>query len=200
MSDLLTVREKGILFALLEPQCKLIKSTVAQVLVDKDTQDESPGWSCLGCGSVCLIEDKSIHTHFLRLYCVKRAKLLWEQELYTPFMYTATSMFFHTFPADGHHVGLNFAEETEAEEFHLAVEAAQRNREKMTRMSEKKKAENKSTSDPPDSGIKPLDHLDKEQHFPMDAPSPPSPPVTLTSSSVSQMLTAYMSQIDKQTC
>lgn len=30
----------------------------------------------------------------------QRAKLLWKQELYIPFKYTASRTFFHTFPAD----------------------------------------------------------------------------------------------------
>ncbi|XP_070704163.1 actin nucleation-promoting factor WASL isoform X2 [Pempheris klunzingeri] len=180
MSDLLTIREKGVLLTLLEPHCKLIKTTVAQVLEAKDTRGESPGWSCFGCGTMCLIEDESICSYFLRLYCVKRAKLLWEQELYIPFKYTATRTFFHTFPADGHQVGLNFANETEAEEFHLAVEAVQRNQEKMTTMTElaNTQKEDSSTSDPPDSGIKPLDHLHGEQQFPLDGPATNSTPVT----------------------
>ncbi|XP_044032887.1 neural Wiskott-Aldrich syndrome protein isoform X2 [Siniperca chuatsi] len=131
MSDLLTIREKGVLFTLLEPQCK-------------------------------------------------HAKLLWEEELYIPFKYNATRTFFHTFPADGQQVGLNFANETEAEEFHLAVEAVQRNQEEMTRMIEITKAEGEdsSTSDPHHSGIEPLDHFDGEPHFPMDAPSTTVTPAT----------------------
>ncbi|KAM8757518.1 actin nucleation-promoting factor WASL [Acanthopagrus schlegelii] len=173
MSDLLTIREKGILFTLLEPHCKLVKTTVAQVLRAKDAEGESPGWSCLGCGAVCLIEDESIHSYFLRLYCVKRAKLLWEQELYIPFKYTATRMFFHNFPADDHQVGLNFANEEEAEEFHFAVEAVQRDQEEMTWMIEKTSAEQEdsSKSDPPDSGIQPIDESEEEEHLTMDAPS-----------------------------
>ncbi|XP_076598216.1 actin nucleation-promoting factor WAS [Chaetodon auriga] len=154
MSDLLTIREKGVLCALLQPRCKLIKTTVAQVLVATETQGEGPGWSCVGCGAVCLVEDESIRSYFLRLYCVKRAKLLWEQELYVPFKYAATLTFFHTLPADGHQVGLNFASEIEAEEFHLAVEAVQIDQEKMTRMAEiaNTEKEDSSTSGPPDSG------------------------------------------------
>lgn len=30
----------------------------------------------------------------------QRAELLWEQELYIPFKYTASRTYFHTFPAD----------------------------------------------------------------------------------------------------
>nr|XP_046239823.1 neural Wiskott-Aldrich syndrome protein [Scatophagus argus] len=179
MSDLLTIREKGVLFTLLEPQYKLIKTTVAQVLVAKETQGESPGWSVLGCGAVCLIEDESLHSYFLCLYCVKRATLLWKQELYIPFKYTATRMFFHTFPADGHQVGINFANETEAEEFHLAVEAVQRDQEKMIRKIEMTNGtEDGSISDPYGSGSKEFEHLDEEQHFPMDTTSEKIIPAT----------------------
>ncbi|XP_026202644.1 neural Wiskott-Aldrich syndrome protein isoform X2 [Anabas testudineus] len=164
MSDLLTIREKTVLFTLLEPQCKLIKTTVAQVLEAKDTDGGGLGWSCVGCGVVSLIEDESIHSHFLRLYCVKSAKLLWEQELYIPFQYTATRTFFHTFPADGYQVGFNFANETEAEEFHLEVKAIQRKQEKMNDMIET------TTSDQQDEGVEPVDHHESvEQHLTMDA-------------------------------
>lgn len=50
---------------------QLIKTAVAQVLVAKETQGESAGWSRVGCGAMCLIEDESICSYFLRLYCVK---------------------------------------------------------------------------------------------------------------------------------
>ncbi|XP_030276796.1 wiskott-Aldrich syndrome protein [Sparus aurata] len=193
MSDLLTIREKGILFTLLEPHCKLIKTTVAQLLRAKDAEGESPGWSCLGCGAVCLIENESIHSYFLQLYCVKRAKLLWEQELFIPFKYTAARTFFHTFPADDHQVGLNFANEEEAEEFHLAVEAVQREQEKMTWMIKKTSVEREDSSkcDPPDSGIEPLDDSEEGELLTMDAPS--TEEVTPTTSSFQDLDTSMRS-------
>ncbi|KAJ7999181.1 hypothetical protein DPEC_G00212740 [Dallia pectoralis] len=58
------------------------------------------GWRCVGCGVVCLVKDLSQYSYFLRLYSVKRAKLLWEQELYNQFEYSAPRPYFHTFPAD----------------------------------------------------------------------------------------------------
>ncbi|KAK5612071.1 hypothetical protein CRENBAI_000737 [Crenichthys baileyi] len=122
MSDLLTIREKGIL---------LVKTTVAQILQASDSEGESRRWHRLDCGVVCLVEDMSVQSYFLRLYCVQRAKLLWEQELYIPFKYTASRAYFYTFSGENHQVGLNFANESEAEEFQSAVEAAQ---EKMTVM------------------------------------------------------------------
>ncbi|XP_058259045.1 uncharacterized protein si:dkey-197j19.6 isoform X2 [Hemibagrus wyckioides] len=50
-----------------------------------------------------------------------KAKLLWEQELYTPFTYSTPCPFFHTFPSDECWAGLNFCDEDEASRFHKAV-------------------------------------------------------------------------------
>uniref|UniRef100_A0A4W5KVH5 WH1 domain-containing protein n=1 Tax=Hucho hucho TaxID=62062 RepID=A0A4W5KVH5_9TELE len=52
----------------------------------------------------------------------KRSKLLWEQELYVPFRYSAPRPYFHTIPANDCQAGLNFADEAEAERFCAAVE------------------------------------------------------------------------------
>ncbi|XP_043979300.1 neural Wiskott-Aldrich syndrome protein [Gambusia affinis] len=143
MSDLLTIREKGILVRLLEPHCKLVKTTVAQILQANDCEGESRSWHRVDCGVVCLIEDTSLQSFFLRLYCVQRAKLLWEQELYIPFKYSASRAYFHTFPGEAHQVGLNFANESEAEEFQSAVEVVH---EKMTARIGKSKTEEKIIS------------------------------------------------------
>ncbi|XP_047438183.1 neural Wiskott-Aldrich syndrome protein [Mugil cephalus] len=173
MSDLLAIREKGVLLSLLEPHCKLIKTTVAQVLQSRE--GECPGWSRLDCGVVCLVEDESVSSHFLRLYCIKRAKLLWEHELYIPFRYTAKCAFFHTFPADDHYVGLNFANKIEAEEFQLAVDAVH---EKMACLIEANtETVDRSTSDPCDLD-EPEDDLDEEKHFAVDSPSATVSPTT----------------------
>lgn len=48
-----------------------MKSTVAQILQAISTPGERPSWSRVECGVVCLIEDSSMHSYFLRLYCVK---------------------------------------------------------------------------------------------------------------------------------
>ncbi|XP_008408099.1 wiskott-Aldrich syndrome protein [Poecilia reticulata] len=169
MSDLLTIREKGILVRLLEPHCKLVKTTVAQILQASDSEGESRSWHRVDCGVVCLVEDTSLQSFFLRLYCVKRAKLLWEQELYIPFKYAASRAYFHTFPGEVRQVGLNFANESEAEEFQSAVEDVQ---EKMTAMIGKTKTEEKiiSTS-------KPLDLKEENEDSLYEEPScfPPVP-------------------------
>ncbi|XP_054883177.1 actin nucleation-promoting factor WAS [Poeciliopsis prolifica] len=173
MSDLLTIREKGILIRLLEPHCKLVKSTVAQILQANDSEGESRSWHRVDCGVVCLIEDTSLQSFFLRLYCVQRAKLLWEQELYIPFKYAASRAYFHTFPGEACQVGLNFANESEAEEFQSAVEDVQ---EKMTATIAKSKTEEKivPTSHPPDLERIKGDHLYEEPIFFPPVPASPS--------------------------
>lgn len=50
---------------------QLVKTAVVQVLVSRETQGERAAWSYLGCGAMCLIEDESVCSYFLRLYCVK---------------------------------------------------------------------------------------------------------------------------------
>ncbi|KAA8591401.1 hypothetical protein FQN60_002344 [Etheostoma spectabile] len=50
------------------------------------------------------------------------SRQVWEQELYNQIVYSSPQPFFHTFAADDCQVGLNFAEQQEAEAFQDAVE------------------------------------------------------------------------------
>ncbi|XP_061114630.1 actin nucleation-promoting factor WASL [Conger conger] len=121
-SDLISSRDNALLFSLLGPKCSVMASAVAQVYVGSmEPRGHEATWRCAASGVVCLVNDQSLHSYYLRLYSVKRAKLLWEQELYIPFRYSAPRPFFHTFPADDFQAGLNFADEAEAEEFLSAV-------------------------------------------------------------------------------
>ncbi|KAI1892753.1 hypothetical protein AGOR_G00136780 [Albula goreensis] len=121
-SNLISSRENALLFNLLGPKCSAVETAVAQLYVAPiDPGDQEATWRCKDSGVVCLVKDCSLSSYFLRLYSVKRAKLLWEQELYMPFRYSAPRPYFHTFPADDCQAGLNFADEEEAERFHLAV-------------------------------------------------------------------------------
>ncbi|XP_048872933.1 wiskott-Aldrich syndrome protein [Brienomyrus brachyistius] len=65
-------------------------------------------WRYKDGGVVCLVRDQTLRSCFLRLYSVKIGKLLWEQELYTTFKYSAPRPFFHSFLADDCQAGLNF--------------------------------------------------------------------------------------------
>uniref|UniRef100_A0A8C9S753 WH1 domain-containing protein n=1 Tax=Scleropages formosus TaxID=113540 RepID=A0A8C9S753_SCLFO len=122
-SQLLSSRENAVLFALLGSTCSALASAVVQVYEGTaEPSGQSTTWNLKDSGVVCLVQDKCMQSHFLRLYSVKRGKLLWEQELYTTFTYSARRPFFHTFPADDCQAALNFADEEEAERFRSAVE------------------------------------------------------------------------------
>ncbi|XP_067088885.1 actin nucleation-promoting factor WASL [Osmerus mordax] len=121
LSELLSVRENALLFLLLGHQCQAETCAVAQVVLASGSGSGHQVWNSRGSGVLCLVKDLSVCSYFLRLYCVKRSKLLWEQELYIQFKYTAVCPFFHTFPSDDCQAGINFADEAEAERFHAAM-------------------------------------------------------------------------------
>ncbi|XP_026801431.2 actin nucleation-promoting factor WAS isoform X1 [Pangasianodon hypophthalmus] len=123
LSTLLSIRENGLIFNLLGSDCSASACAVVQLyLANTACKGKKSEWQIHSCGVVCLVQDKKLHSTFIRLFCVKKAKLLWEQELYTPFTYSTPRPFFHTFPSDECWAGLNFSDEDEASRFHTAVQ------------------------------------------------------------------------------
>ncbi|XP_057194801.1 uncharacterized protein si:dkey-197j19.6 isoform X2 [Triplophysa rosa] len=120
LSPLLSTRENGLLFSLLSQDCNVLACSVVQLVIAAPPQKKE--WKSHSFGVVCLVQDKTKHSTFIRLYCLKKAKLLWEQELYTPFEYSEACPYFHTFSGDECQAGLNFADEEEARQFYLAVQ------------------------------------------------------------------------------
>ncbi|KAK7895541.1 hypothetical protein WMY93_020866 [Mugilogobius chulae] len=119
MSDLLTMREKIKVHSLIDPHCTSVSLPADQVHSGPGAAGlkEAEGrlsWRSSACGVLCLSKTTPAGTYFLRLFCV-RAELLWEHEVYVPFKYIGVT--------HEHQIGFNFADETEAEEFHFAVEA-----------------------------------------------------------------------------
>ncbi|XP_076123801.1 uncharacterized protein LOC143103845 [Alosa pseudoharengus] len=122
-STYLSTRENGLLVSLIGADCSILASAVVQlVLVSPAHKGQRLAWKVHACGVACLVQDRNVHSAFIRLYCVKKAKLLWEQEVYTPFKYSAPHPYFHSFPGDDCNAGLNFADEEEAEKFLSAVQ------------------------------------------------------------------------------
>ncbi|XP_017335405.2 actin nucleation-promoting factor WAS isoform X1 [Ictalurus punctatus] len=123
LSSLLSIRENGLVFNLLGSDCSASACAVVQLyLATTAGKGKTSEWQFHSCGVVCLVQDKKLHSTFIRLFCVKRAKLLWEQELYTSFTYSTPCAFFHTFPGDECWAGLNFSDEDEASRFNTAVQ------------------------------------------------------------------------------
>uniref|UniRef100_A0A8C2EHZ5 Si:dkey-197j19.6 n=1 Tax=Cyprinus carpio TaxID=7962 RepID=A0A8C2EHZ5_CYPCA len=120
LSSLLSTRENGLLFSLLSHDCSVLACGIVQLVMAAPPQKKE--WKSHSFGVLCLMQDKSVHSTFMRLYCLKKAKLQWEQELYTPFEYSETCPYFHTFPGDECQIGINFADEDEAKQFYAAVQ------------------------------------------------------------------------------
>ncbi|GAA6071153.1 wiskott-Aldrich syndrome protein, partial [Tachysurus ichikawai] len=128
LSSLLSIRENGLIFNLLGSNCSASACAVVQLyLASTACKEKRSEWQIHSCGVVCVVQDKQLQSTFIRLYCVKRVKLLWEQEVYSPFTYSTPRPFFHTFPSDECWVGLNFSDEDEASRFHKAVQNCIRN-------------------------------------------------------------------------
>ncbi|TRY55005.1 hypothetical protein DNTS_020746, partial [Danionella cerebrum] len=66
--------------------------------------------------------EKGLLSGELRRDCTQGAKMLWQQELYTPFKYSETCPYFHTFPGDECQMGVNFADGDEAKQFYTAMQ------------------------------------------------------------------------------
>ncbi|XP_036425475.1 wiskott-Aldrich syndrome protein [Colossoma macropomum] len=123
LSSLLSTRENGLLFNMLGQDCSASACAVVQLLMATAAcKGQKSEWKFHSCGVVCLVQDRKLQSSFIRLFSVKRAKLLWEQELYSPFEYLAPRPYFHTFPGDECRTGLNFADEEEAGRFYGAVQ------------------------------------------------------------------------------
>nr|XP_061803356.1 actin nucleation-promoting factor WAS-like [Nerophis lumbriciformis] len=119
-SSLLSQSESQVLENLLGRRCASIATAVAQLFMALPHKPST--WSLQHTGVICLIKDNPQRSYFFRMYDVKAGRQLWEQELYNQIVYSAsTQLYFHTFAADDCQVGLNFAEQQEAEAFRNAV-------------------------------------------------------------------------------
>nr|XP_033779392.1 wiskott-Aldrich syndrome protein [Geotrypetes seraphini] len=119
-SCLLQPQENDQVFELLGRKCMSLCTSVAQLFLA--LPPGSPHWNKQHCGVLCFVKDNPRRSYFIRLYDLKEAKMVWEQELYSSFDYLASTRYFHVFCADDCQAGLNFADENEADMFHSVVE------------------------------------------------------------------------------
>ncbi|XP_019951868.2 WASP actin nucleation promoting factor b isoform X1 [Paralichthys olivaceus] len=119
-SSLLSLQEHEKLEDLLGRRCASMATAVAQLYM---ALPHSPStWSLQHTGVVCFIKDNPQRSYFIRMFDLKGGRLVWEQELYNQIVYSSPQWYFHTFAADDCQVGLNFADEQEADAFQNAVE------------------------------------------------------------------------------
>uniref|UniRef100_A0A6Q2WZJ9 WASP actin nucleation promoting factor b n=1 Tax=Esox lucius TaxID=8010 RepID=A0A6Q2WZJ9_ESOLU len=126
-SSLLSLQENERLEDLLGRRCASLATTVAQLYM---ALPHSPTcWSLQHTGVACFVKDNPRRSYFIRIFDLKKGQMIWEQELYNQMFYHCPRPFFHTFAADDCQVGLNFANDQEAEYFLSVVDEkiAQRN-------------------------------------------------------------------------
>lgn len=71
-------------------------------------------WVKLHTGALCFVKDNVKRSYFMRLYCLKKNCLVWEQEVYDPFNVNRPRPYLLTFEGDDRIVCFNFASELEA--------------------------------------------------------------------------------------
>ncbi|XP_012887804.1 PREDICTED: wiskott-Aldrich syndrome protein [Dipodomys ordii] len=119
-STLLQEHENQQIFEMLGRKCWTLATAVVQLYLALP-----PGaghWTMEHCGAVCFVKDNPQKSYFIRLYGLQAGRLLWEQELYAQLIYFTPTPFFHTFAGDDCQVGLNFADECEAQAFQALVQ------------------------------------------------------------------------------
>jgi len=138
-SMLLSAEENQMVVALVGPRCQTLATTVAQVY-----RSEGPGhnyrWNKRTCGVICFVKDNLRRSYFIRVYDMDRTVLVFDQEIYNQFRYKAPRPYFHTFEGDDAQIGLNFADEAEADVFQKTVESklAERRKRRERRQASRK--------------------------------------------------------------
>lgn len=118
-SSLLNQQENDKFEDLLGRRCASMATAVAQLFM---ALPHSPStWSLQHTGVVAFVKDNPQRSYFIRMFDLKVGRLVWEQELYNQLDYSTPRPFFHTFASDDCQIGLNFAEQQEAEAFQNAI-------------------------------------------------------------------------------
>ncbi|XP_066212429.1 actin nucleation-promoting factor WAS isoform X1 [Saccopteryx leptura] len=159
-SSLLQDHENQRLFEMLGRKCWTLATTVVQLYLALPPGAER--WTKEHCGAVCFVKDNPQKSYFIRLYGLQitethhpghasvpvcspplQTGLLWEQELYSQLVYATPTSFFHTFAGDDCQVGLNFADESEAQAFQALVQ------EKIQKRNQRQSGDRRQLPPPP---------------------------------------------------
>ncbi|XP_057335244.1 actin nucleation-promoting factor WASL-like [Microplitis mediator] len=109
---LLKPEENEEIFRLIGNRCQCLAAGVIQLYLTEPPEHRE--WIKKNTGIITLIRDNPKRSYFLRLYCLQRKAMLWEQELYNSMDYNAPLTYFHTFEGEECMAAFNFANETEA--------------------------------------------------------------------------------------
>lgn len=182
-SLLLTKEENEMVFAALGSR-RITKATaVAQLYT---AHPDVHKWTKLKTGVVCFVKDNLRKSYYIRLLEMnnKGCTIAWEQELYNQFTYDRDLPRFHHFPGDKFMVGLNFADEQEADKFLKAMETKIKDRQHRRQTLKQRKGtfDNRRPSSPPNHPAPPLPNTAHPSPTPMQTIPEPTTTLNLSSS------------------
>ncbi len=151
-SILLQSEENSKLFSVIGSRCVSLATAVVQVVLAEPAGSNQ--WSKKCCGVATFIKDNQKRSYFIRVYDLRNARMVWEQEIYNQFKYKTPRTTFHMFDTDNCPAGLNFANEEEANQFKIAVQGKLRQRQ--TRRTERRRAGNAPAPRPPPASTAPV--------------------------------------------
>eukprot|EP00029_Vermamoeba_vermiformis_P000672 TRINITY_DN1086_c0_g1_i1.p1 TRINITY_DN1086_c0_g1~~TRINITY_DN1086_c0_g1_i1.p1 ORF type:complete len:390 (+),score=122.35 TRINITY_DN1086_c0_g1_i1:199-1368(+) len=115
--------DQPIITSAIGPICIIHEKTVARLY-----RAEGSGWGFTGIvGAACILTDPTKAAHFIKIVDLTSQKVVFSQELYENFAYSAPTSFFHTFETDQFVAGLSFADEGESGNFQKKVEFCRSN-------------------------------------------------------------------------
>ncbi|XP_063709754.1 actin nucleation-promoting factor WASL-like [Culicoides brevitarsis] len=111
-STSLTDEENSKLFSLLGSKKITLSTAVAQIF-----STEPPAhsiWIKRHTGVLCFVKDYIRKSYFLQMYCLDSEDLVWEHEMYDPFVVNHPRSYLLTFEGNDRLISLNFVEDDEA--------------------------------------------------------------------------------------
>ena len=118
-SILLSFEENNVIFGKLAKGETALSTAVAQLVLS--CPPDHTRWELFNTGVMIFVKSNRSRTYYFRLYDLKEPEKLWEQEIYLNIIYSAVEPRFHTFEAEDCMAGLNFADQTEANDFLFVV-------------------------------------------------------------------------------
>eukprot|EP00794_Sanderia_malayensis_P003079 gene3079-3544_t len=172
-SSLLKDHENKEVYELIGKRCVTLATAVVQVYMALPSSRDK--WTKRYVGVATVTKDNLRKSYFIKVIDLASKKMVWEQELYSQFVYSAVQPYFHTFEADSCNAALNFASQQEAETFRYKIEEKlrakeQRKIERKNQMTKKGPAPDRSAST-----LRPSN--ENQNRGPPPRSSSPSPPV-----------------------
>ncbi|XP_063700312.1 actin nucleation-promoting factor WASL [Culicoides brevitarsis] len=138
-SKLLTREENEQVFQLLGNKRQTQATAVVQLFSTEPPAHST--WVKRHTGVLCFVKDSSRRSYFMQLYCLSRNELVWEHEVYEPFIINRPRQYLLTFEGHDRIVSFNFASEDETSTYlqtvHNLISSRMRKKEERAKRSVK---------------------------------------------------------------